>query len=152
MTTTKTAKRPARTEVPDTSRPRRPRGPHDDEDQDVSTAHEEHEAFGLIDDAMEALFHATRDENSDPNDVAVDAVLIVGVQRVDGDGDGARVEHVEVFPRPGAQPAPTRALISEAGKLLDQATARTATPATTAATTDPGGWTPHPHHKAPPMA
>ncbi len=35
----------------------------------MSTAHEEREAFGLLDNAVEALFDATRDENSNPNDV-----------------------------------------------------------------------------------
>ncbi|BBX69734.1 DUF7213 family protein [Mycolicibacterium psychrotolerans] len=85
----------------------------------MSTAHEEAFAFGLLDDAITALFDATRDDDSDPNDVPVDAVLIVGVPAV-GD-DGARTCYVEVYPRAGSQPASTRALVAEAGKLLDRA-------------------------------
>ncbi len=87
----------------------------------MSTAHEEREAFALIDDAVEALFGATRDEDSDPNAVPVDAVLIVGVHTAED--DGARTCYVQVYPRAGALPASTRALVGEAGKLLDQAIA-----------------------------
>lgn len=85
---------------------------HDNEDQAVSI-HEEHEAFALLDEAIHALSALT------PDAVPVDAVLIVGVQRV-GD-DGARVRHVEVYPRAGTQPARTHGLVAEAGKLLDRA-------------------------------
>lgn len=85
----------------------------------MSTAHEEREAFALLDGAIDALVAIARDPDSDPNNVLVDAVLIVGVQTVDGDGD--RIGYVEVYPRAGAQPASTRGLIGEAGKLLDQA-------------------------------
>lgn len=84
----------------------------------MSTAHEEREAFALLDDAIDALFATARDPDSDLNDVPVDAVLIVGVQRVDD--DGSPTGHVELFPRAGAQPASTHALIGQAGKLLDQ--------------------------------
>lgn len=83
----------------------------------MSTAHEEREAFALLDDAIDALSAIAHD--SDQNIVRVDAVLIVSVQRV-GD-DGAPIGHVEVYPRAGTQPAPTRALIAQAGKLLDRA-------------------------------
>jgi hypothetical protein len=83
----------------------------------MSTAHEEREAFGLLDNAVEALFDATRDEDSDPHDVPVDAVLLVNVQRVDD--DGTRVGYVEVYPRTGTQSANIRGLVSDAGRLLD---------------------------------
>lgn len=81
----------------------------------MSTAHEEREAFALLDDAIDALLATA----SHPDHAPTDAVLIVGVQRVDG--EGARVRHVEVFPRAGAQPADIRGLIGEAGTLLDDA-------------------------------
>jgi hypothetical protein len=87
----------------------------------MSTAHEEREAIALLDEAIDALFATARPPDSDLNDVPVDAVLIVGVQAVDNAGD--RLGHVEVYPRAGAQPAYTRGLIDEAGKLLDQAIA-----------------------------
>ena len=53
----------------------------------MSTTHEEREAFALLDEAIDALFAIARDTNSDPNDVPVDAVLIVGVQTVEDNGD-----------------------------------------------------------------
>lgn len=87
----------------------------------MSTAHEEREAFALLDDTIDALFAIARDPESDQNAVPVDAVLIVGVQTADH--DGARIGYVEVYPRAGSQPASTRALVGEAGKLLDQAIA-----------------------------
>lgn len=87
----------------------------------MSTAHEEREAFALLDEAIDALFAIAREPDSDPNDVPVDAVLIFGVQRVND--NGARTCYVEVNPRPGAQPASTRALVAEAGRLLDLAAA-----------------------------
>lgn len=93
---------------------------HDDEeDQDVSTVHEDREAFALLDEVIDAVFAIAHDDHTDQNAVPVDAVLIVGAQRVDD--RGARVEHVAVFPRAGTQPARTRALVAEAGKLLDEA-------------------------------
>lgn len=85
----------------------------------MSTAHEEAFAFGLLDDAIDALSAIARNPDSDPNAVPVDAVLLLGVQRVND--NGARTCYVEVNPRPGAQPASTRALVAEAGKLLDRA-------------------------------
>jgi hypothetical protein len=83
----------------------------------VSTTHEEGEAFALLDEAIDALFAIARDPDSDPNDIPVDAVLIVGVQRVDDDGD--RISYVEVYPRTGSQPANIRGLLGDAGRLLD---------------------------------
>ena len=87
----------------------------------LSTAHEEREAFALLDDAIDALSAIARHSDTDQNTVPVDAVLIVRVQH--DDGDGHRIGHVAIYPRAGAQPASTRTLIRDAGKLLDQATA-----------------------------
>lgn len=85
----------------------------------MSTAHEEREAFALLDEAIDALSAIARHHDSDPNDVPVDAVLIVGVPAVDNAGD--RMGHVEVYPCAGSQPADVRGLISAAGTLLDRA-------------------------------
>ena len=86
------------------------------EGQDVSN---HSAAFDLLDQAIAALFTATRDDDNTPHDVPVDAVLLVGVQRVDDEGD--RIGYVEVYPRAGSQPAYiTRGLIDEGRKLLDQ--------------------------------
>jgi hypothetical protein len=87
----------------------------------MSTAHEERDAFALLDEAIDALSAIARHHDSDPNAVPVDAVLIVGVQRVND--NGAQIGYVEVYPRAGAQPASTRALVGEAGRLLDLAAA-----------------------------
>ncbi len=89
----------------------------------MSTAHEEREAFALLDDAIVALSAIARGSDTDQNTVPVEAVLIVRVQPDDGDDDGRRIGHVAIYPRAGTQPAPTRALITEAGTLIDQATA-----------------------------
>src|SRR5437763_1729755 len=85
----------------------------------LSTTHEEREAFALLDDAIDALSAIARGSDTDQNTVPVDAVLIVRVQP--DEDDGRRIGHVAIYPRAGAQPAATRALISEAGTLLDQA-------------------------------
>ena len=112
------------------------------------TIHQQHEAFALLDDAIEALFDATRDEGSDPNDVPVNAVLLLGVQRVNDNGD--RIGYVEVYPRAGSQPRPT----SPAGWSPQPARCSTApwTTATTSHDRDPGGVNPHPRPTAPLMA
>lgn len=69
-------------------------------------------AFALLDQAITAC---TRLSGCDG--VAVDAVLIVGIQHVDTDGD--RLGHVEVYPRSGAQPSYiTRGIIDEGLSLL----------------------------------
>lgn len=95
---------------------------HHDEDQDVSTVHEDREAFALLDEAIDAVFAIAHDDDTDQSAVPVDAVLIVGVQAVDNAGD--RLGHVEVYPRAGTQPADTtRWLVAEAGRLLDLAAA-----------------------------
>ncbi|ULE35047.1 DUF7213 family protein [Mycobacterium sp. IDR2000157661] len=94
---------------------------HDDEDQDVSTVHEDREAFALLDEAIDAAFAIAHDDDTDQNTVPVDAVLIVGVQAVDNAGD--RLGHVEVYPRAGSQPANITRLVAEAGQLLDLAAA-----------------------------
>ncbi|WP_158021393.1 DUF7213 family protein [Mycolicibacterium chubuense] len=116
----------------------------------MSTAHEEHEAFALLDDAIAALSAIAYGNDTDQNTVPVDAVLIVRVQRDDDDGD--RTGHVAVYPRVGAQPASTRALIEKAGKLLDQATADGDAGDDQPRPAGPGGWTPTPTPAAPPMA
>lgn len=87
----------------------------------MSTTHEEREAFALLDEAIDATFAIARGPDSDPNDVPFDAVLIVGVQRVDD--NGSRIGHVELFPRAGSQPASVRRLIGQAGQLLELAAA-----------------------------
>ncbi|MGP4054287.1 DUF7213 family protein [Mycobacterium sp. 4D054] len=114
----------------------------------MSTAHDEAFAFGLLDDAIDALSAIAHGSDTDQNTVPVDAVLIVRVQR--DDDDSRRSGHVAIYPRAGAQPASTRALISEAGTLIDQATADCDAVRPAAGT--PGRVTPYPHPKAPPMA
>ena len=82
---------------------------------DNQAAHQDQHkaAFELLDQAITAC---TRLSGCDG--VAVDAVLIVGMQHLDSDGD--RLGHVEVYPRSGAQPSyVTRGLISEGVKLMD---------------------------------
>ena len=70
-------------------------------------------AFELLDQAIAACVGL-----SGCDGVPVDAVLIVGIQHVDS--DGARLGHVEVYPRSGTQPSYlTRGIISEGSKLLD---------------------------------
>ena len=69
--------------------------------------------FAQLDAAIEACVRL-----SDCSGVAVDAVLIVGLQHVED--DGARTGHVEVYPRSGAQPSyVTRGLIDEGRTLID---------------------------------
>jgi hypothetical protein len=70
-------------------------------------------AFGLLDQAITACVAL-----SGCDGVAVDAVLIVGLQHVED--DGARTGHVEVYPRTGAQPSyVTRGLIDEGRALIN---------------------------------
>ncbi|MCV7226073.1 DUF7213 family protein [Mycolicibacterium komossense] len=70
-------------------------------------------AFEQLDRAIDACVRV-----SGCDGVAVDAVLIVGLQHVED--DGSRTGHVEVYPRSGAQPSYiTRGLISEGTALLD---------------------------------
>lgn len=70
-------------------------------------------AFAALDEAVARLTRL-----SDCEGMAVDAVLIVGLQHVED--DGSRTGHVEVYPRSGAQPSyVTRGLIDEGSKLLD---------------------------------
>lgn len=70
-------------------------------------------AFAALDEAVARLTRL-----SDCEGMAVDAVLIVGLQHVED--DGSRTGHVEVYPRSGAQPSyVTRGLIGEGSKLLD---------------------------------
>lgn len=110
---------------------------HDDEDQDVSTVHEDREAFALLDEAIDAVFAIAHDHDTDQNAMPVDAVLIVGVQA------GDRLGHVQVYPRAGSQPAnTTRRLVADAGRLLDLAAADGETP-------PQGGSPSHPTHGAP---
>lgn len=70
-------------------------------------------AFAALDHAVAALTRL-----SDCEGMAVDAVLIVGLQHVED--DGARTGHVEVYPRSGAQPSyVTRGLLDEGRTLID---------------------------------
>ena len=84
-------------------------------------------ALDALDVAIVDLFEAIRSD--DPEDtpadaIAVDAVLLIGVQHIDNDDD-ARVGYVEVVPRHGAQPAYiTRGLIGDALHLIDQVSDR----------------------------
>jgi hypothetical protein len=110
----------------------------------MSTAHEDREAWALLDDAIHALSAIGHGSHTDQNAVPVDAVLIVRVQR--DDDHGARVEHVEIYPRAGTQPAPTRALIAEAGTLLSPRPRRRRRQAMTATQ---GEASPHPAQGAP---
>ena len=69
-------------------------------------------AFAALDEAVARLTRL-----SDCEGMAVDAVLIVGLQHVED--DGARTGHVEVYPRSGAQPSyVTRGLIDEGRALI----------------------------------
>ena len=80
-------------------------------------------ALDALDTAIVDVFEAIRSDEPDdtPEDaIAVDAVLLIGVQHIDPDDD-ARVGYTEVVPRNGAQPAyVTRGLIGDALHLLDQ--------------------------------
>lgn len=70
-------------------------------------------AFAALDEAVARLTQL-----SDCEGMAVDAVLIVGLQHVED--DGSRTGHVEVYPRSGAQPSyVTRGLIDEGRTLID---------------------------------
>lgn len=80
----------------------------------------ERAAFDLLDQAIEACFALDLEDVDGDAGVAVDAVLVLGVQHIED--DGSRTGHVEVYPRRGAQPAYiTRGLVTEATKLLDRA-------------------------------
>ena len=82
------------------------------DDNDAAYQAQHKAAFELLDQAITAC---TRLSGCDG--VAVDAVLIVGIQHVEN--DGARTGHVEVYPRSGAQPSYiTRGLIDEGRELL----------------------------------
>lgn len=89
----------------------------------MSTSQAMRDALHALDCAIVDVFEAIRSD--DPTDtpadaIAVDAVLVIGVQHIDSDDD-ARVGYVEVVPRYGAQPAYiTRGLIGDALHLLDQ--------------------------------
>lgn len=80
-------------------------------------------ALDALDCAIVDVFEAIRSDDptdTPPDAIAVDAVLLIGVQHIDPDDD-ARVGYVEVVPRYGAQPAyVTRGLIGDALHLLDQ--------------------------------
>lgn len=70
-------------------------------------------AFAALDEAVARLTRL-----SDCEGMAVDAVLIVGLQHVED--DGSRTGHVEVYPRSGAQPSyVTRGLIDEGRTLIN---------------------------------
>lgn len=76
-------------------------------------------AYAKLDEAIDALVEAYRgtDHGSDDGDVAVDAVLLVGMQAVDEDGD--RVGAVSCYPRYGSQPAYiTHGLVTRADAVL----------------------------------
>lgn len=82
------------------------------DDNDAAYQAQHKAAFELLDQAITAC---TRLSGCDG--VAVDAVLIVGIQHVEN--DGARTGHVEIYPRSGAQPSYiTRGLIDEGRELL----------------------------------
>lgn len=73
-------------------------------------------AYDQLDQAIAALVAAFRPEDEQP-DMVVDAVLLVGLQNVDEDGD--RVGAVSVYPRYGSQPVYiTHGLIVRADQLL----------------------------------
>ncbi|AKF14502.1 hypothetical protein SEA_FLAGSTAFF_65 [Mycobacterium phage FlagStaff] len=79
-------------------------------------------ALDALDVAIVDVFEAIRSDDPDdtpPDAIAVDAVLLIGVQHIDD--DDARIGYTEVVPRYGAQPAyVTRGLIGDALHLIDQ--------------------------------
>lgn len=79
-------------------------------------------ALDALDVAIVDLFEAIRSdepEDTPPDAIAVDAVLLIGVQHIDD--DDARIGYTEVVPRNGAQPAyVTRGLLDDARRLMDQ--------------------------------
>jgi hypothetical protein len=78
---------------------------------------QEQDAWAALDAAIEACHAITQDDR----DVAVDAVLVIGCQTIDNDGD--RIGNVEVFPRRGSQPSyVTRGLLEEATTLIHRNT------------------------------
>ncbi|QFG10143.1 hypothetical protein PBI_LEMURIA_65 [Mycobacterium phage Lemuria] len=84
-------------------------------------------ALDALDVAIVDVFEAIRSDEPDdtpPDAIAVDAVLLIGVQHIDSDDD-ARVGYTEVVPRNGAQPAyVTRGLLGDALHLMDQVSDR----------------------------
>ena len=84
-------------------------------------------ALDALDVAIVDVFEAIRSDEPDdtpPDAIAVDAVLLIGVQHIDS-GDDARVGYTEVVPRNGAQPAyVTRGLLGDALHLMDQVSDR----------------------------
>ena len=76
-------------------------------------------AATALEQAIEALW-AIHDPDRPAGAMVVDAVLVLGVQHVEDDGD--RVGYVEVFPRGGSQPSyVTRGMLGDGLKLLDEA-------------------------------
>lgn len=69
---------------------------------------------------LEAAIAALANYCLDTDDLVTDAVLVLGAQYFDDDGD--RVGRVIVFPRGGSQPAYiTKGLLHDARRLINQA-------------------------------
>lgn len=79
-------------------------------------------AINALEEAVDALVEVIREANDDCDDVmAIDAVLILGTQWIDDDGD--RCGGVSVLPRTGSQPYYTTLGLLDAARrqLLDSA-------------------------------
>lgn len=59
-------------------------------------------SYQALDDAINALMQEHCDDVLNDGAIPVDAVLVVGTQRIDADGD--RVGGLWIFPRTGSQP------------------------------------------------
>lgn len=69
--------------------------------------------------ALEAAIAAAADLACDDGQIAVDAVLVVGIQQIDDDGD--RIGGVMIYPRHGCQPTYlTLGLLDAARRLVNQ--------------------------------
>jgi len=74
-------------------------------------------AYHALEEAIGAFMDVIREENDDCDDVmAVDAVLILGTQWIDDDGD--RAGSVTGFPRTGSQPYYTTLGLVEATRSM----------------------------------
>ncbi|WP_156748609.1 hypothetical protein [Mycobacterium sp. 1465703.0] len=74
-------------------------------------------SFQALDSVIQALMHECHPDQLAAGAIPVDAVLVVGTQRIDDDGD--RVGGVFVFPRNGSQPYyQTTGLLDAARDLL----------------------------------
>lgn len=75
--------------------------------------------------ALENAIRAVAELMFDDNEVIVDAVLILGAQRIDDDGD--RIGRVGNFPRHGSQPTYiTAGLLNQAMDLVNNPSHRSA--------------------------